>query len=394
VTSTAPEPLAEPPAELPAGVTARIVRTLAGWLEPPDPDRAQVSTRDWRASDWALLPRVVSMHGLTAHLLEPVIDAGLAGVLPASVRSWLVADDARITERLRRMHAELAAILAAANRAGIEVMPLKGALLTTRAGACRRSMADLDLLVRATDREPIGRILKSLGYRREVEAAPRPTHDVYLDPGGGRVVSYDGEHPDNPRRVEVLVEVLRHLWGWTEDDQLTQSLWAGARTAAVVGEPACVPTPGALVAHLAIHASSDLLVGRGRLVQWLDLAAEVPAAGDLAQLPHPALAYPALRLAARAMPATMAGLDIGPLEALVPRRLARWAASVPFDRRAGLTDRSTPGRPDSMAARWRRWRPEPWRLAVAYGDRSLPVALGQHGLTIARRLAARRGASG
>jgi hypothetical protein len=271
-------------------------------------------------------------------------------------------------------------------------MPLKGALLTNRPGSRRRSMADLDLLVHPADRLAMGRLIESLGYRPEPEAAPRPTHDVYVDPGGGRIVSYVGEHPDNPRRIEVHVEVLRHLWGWTDDDRLTPALWAGARTDSVVGEPACVPSPDTLVAHLAIHASSDLLVGRGRLVQWLDIATEAAAAGvDPAGLPHPSLAYPALRLATRALPRTMAGIDLAGLEANVPRRLSRWAAMVPLDRRAGLTDRSTPGRPDSLAARWRRWRPEPWRLAVAYGDRPLPVALGRHGLTIVRLLAHRRG---
>jgi hypothetical protein len=380
---------ARPPAPLPRGVTARLTRTLAAWLDPPDPDRAGDRTRGWGPDEWAALPRVVLMHGLSSHLAHPAVADRLATVLPPSIRSWLVADDERIRVRLGRLHGELATILRAAHRSGIAVMPLKGALLTTRPGSRRRSMADLDLLVHAADRVAMGRLLESLGYRLEPERAPRPTHDVYVDAGGGRVVSFTDEHPDNPRRVEVHVEVLRHLWGWAEDDQLTPALWSDARTATVLGEPACVPAPAALVAHLTIHASSDLLVGRGRLVQWLDVASEAGAGGNLAALPHPALAYPALALAGRAMPATMAGVDLRCLEAMVPARLARWAATVTLDRRAGLTDRSTPGRPDAMAARWQRWRPEPWRLAVAHGDRPLALALGLHGLTIARRLVAR-----
>jgi hypothetical protein len=390
VTAASPEP----PRPLRHDVTGRLVRLLAGWLEPPEPEAVRDAIRTWASTDWAALRRVVLMHGLSSHLADPGMADHLAGALPSDVRSWLAAEDERIVLRLRRMHDELAAILRAADAAGIEVMPLKGALLTSRPGSRRRSMADLDLLVHATDREPLGRVLVSLGYRLEPEPAPRPTHDVYVDPGGGRIVSYSGEHPDNPRRVEVHVEVLRHLWGWTDDDQLTPALWEGARTDSVVGEPARIPTPDALLAHLAIHASSDLLVGRGRLVQWLDLADNVGVAGDPADLPHPSLAYPALRLATRAMPRSMAAVDLGGIEAGVPPRLARWATTVSFDRRAGLTDRSTPGRPDSMAARWRRWRPEPWRLAVAYGDRPLPVALARHGLTIARLLAGRMGRSG
>ncbi len=379
----------DPPPALPRKLIGRLVRVLAGWLDPPDPAAVREATRGWGPTDWTALPRVLLMHGLSSHLAVPATDDRLAAVLPPDVRSWLLADDQRIASRVARMHGELATILRAAQAAGIEVMPLKGALLTSRPGARRRSMADLDLLVQPADRETIGRVLVSLGYRLEPEAAPRPTHDVYIDPGGGRIVSYAGEHPDNPRRVEVHVEVLRHLWGWTDDDQLTLALWAGARTDSVVGEPARVPSPDALLAHLAIHASSDLLVGRGRLVQWLDLADAAAEAGDPANLPHPALAYPALRLAARAMPLTMAGVDLSGLEDKVPQRLARWAATVALDPRAGLTDRSTPGQPDSIAARWQRWRPEPWRLAVAYGDRPLPIAVARHGLTIMRLLAGR-----
>ena len=75
-------------------------------------------------------------------------------------------------------------------------------------------MADLDLLVHPADRAGMGALLVGLGYRHDPEANPHPTHDVFLDPGGGRIVSSTGEHPDNPRRVEVHVEVKRHLWGW------------------------------------------------------------------------------------------------------------------------------------------------------------------------------------
>ena len=211
------------------------------------------------------------------------------------------------------MHEELAAILAAAAAAGIEVMPLKGAILTTLPGTdpARRPMADLDLLVHPGDREPLAAVLTGLGYRREHDDAPHPTHDVFLDPGGGRVAAHDGEHPDNPRRVEVHVEVKRHLWGWATDDDLTDDALARrpcvARSSA---SPRRSPDRRALLAHLAIHATSDLLVGRGRLVQWLDLGSVAPVRSrGSTRLPHPRVAYPSLRLAARALPRAMAAAE-------------------------------------------------------------------------------------
>ena len=36
------------------------------------------------------------------------------------------------------------------------------------------------------------------------------THDVFLDPSGARAPAYDGEHPDNPRRVEKALTLSRY----------------------------------------------------------------------------------------------------------------------------------------------------------------------------------------
>lgn len=369
-----------------------IIRVLATWLEAPDPAEVRAVVERWSAATWPAFQRVATMHGLAPHLARTASSSGLVELLPTDVMAWLTEQDRRNTARLDRLHDDLAAILAAAATAGLEVMPLKGALLTTfpDTDPYRRPMADLDLLVRPPDRGAAGAVLGSLGYRHEPEHHARPTHDVFIDPGGGRVVSPDGEHPDNPRRVEIHTEVKRHLWAWVDDDDLTALLWAGSRRGAVLGRPATLPRDEALAAHLVIHASSDLLVGRGRLVQWLDLG-RFAAGVTPRDLPHPRLAYPSLRLAARALPATMRGLDLTGLEAGLPRRLLQWTTTVPLDSRCGLTAGRPPTEPAGVGARWERWRPDPWRLAVAYGDAPLPVALARHAGTMATRIRARGG---
>ena len=375
-------------------VADRLTRELAGWLEGP-PTEAAAVVAGWGPDTWSAFRRVVTWHGLAAHLDLVLPGSAIAASVPLATFDWLAGQAALNATRIDRMHDELAAILAAAAAAGIEVMPLKGAILTTRPGveAGRRPMADLDLLVRPGDRVAIGALLVGLGYAREPEDAPHPTHDVFLDPGGGRVVSRAGEHPDNPRRVEVHVEVKRHLWGWAIDDDLTEAMWRGARQGEVLGQAAMLPRPADLLAHLAIHATSDLLVGRGRLVQWLDLAAVAPEVGlgDVGGVSHPRIAYPSLRLAQRAQPRAMAAdlVDLAALEKVVPARLARWAGTVPFDRRCGLTSGRPPDAPASIAARWERWRPERWRLDVAYGDVALPAALARYAGTVIGRVRGR-----
>ena len=387
---TVEEPSVE---ELPVGVADAITRELARWLEGPEPDAAAARLRAWDARTWAGLRRAIAMHGLAPHIIRSIPQATTERLLPPDVRAWLIEQDARNEQRLRRLHDELAAILGAAFGAGIEVMPLKGALLTGRGDAdpYRRPMSDLDLLVRPVDAAAAAAILVELGYRRVAERSRRPTHDVFVGPDGGRRVSADGEHPDNPRRVELHTGVKRHLWGWTdqEDDALTAALWASTTRADVVGRPATIPRPVAFAAHLALHASSDLLAGRGRLVQWLDLASVSDSLEpELGSLPHAQQAFPAIALAARAQPRNLA-LDLGTLRASVPARLVRWAATVPLDHRAGLTTGRSPDHPDGWAERWQRWRPDPWRLSAAYGDGVLPMLVGRHAVTVARRL--RRG---
>jgi hypothetical protein len=375
------------------GLVSRLTGELAGWLGGPPDDRSDELAR-WGPDDWTAFRRVVTFQGLAPHLARILPPSPVAAIVQPATLDWLAGQADQNARRIGRMHEELAAILAAAAAADIEVMPLKGAILTTLPGTDatrRRPMADLDLLVHPGDREPLAAVLTGLGYAPEHGDAPHPTHDVFLDPGGGQVAAHEGEHPDNPRRVEVHVEVKRHLWGWTTDDDLTDTLWRGSARGEILGQPASLPEPRALLAHLAIHATSDLLVGRGRLVQWLDLGSVAPVVTGFDSLPHPRVAYPSLRLAARALPGAMAGAqtELAALERSVPPRLARWAAAVTLDTHCGLTTGRPPDAPAGLGARWERWRPERWRLDVAYGDVGLPIALTRYARTLIARTVGR-----
>ncbi|MEW5991367.1 MAG: nucleotidyltransferase family protein [Chloroflexota bacterium] len=384
------------PHRVPHDLVDPLLRELGGWLE----GAAGMGIDAGRLTDGRVAPalrRLVAAHGLTPFLVRDRAAAVVVAALPDDLRAWLAVQDDRNRRRIERLLEELGAALRALAAAGLPVMPLKGAILATRPGSdpFRRPMADLDLLVRPADLEPARATLTTLGYRPRPDRTRRPTHDTFELPGNEVVVSVDGEHPDNPRRIELHTEVRRHLWTWVDDDELTGYLWAGAVEATILGQPAILPSAPGLAAHLAIHATSDLLLGRGRLLQWLDLAEVVGGWGEaqagLATTPHPRLAYPALRLASRRLasrfptwigggPDGLEGPDgLAALEARVPMLLARWAARVPLDTRAGLgAGRSDPADTASLGDRWNRWAPYRWRLAVAHGDAPLPVAAVRH----------------
>ena len=410
------------PYQVPGGLADPLIRELGSWLEGVTLTDAAPAGPAPDARAGIALRRLITAHGLAPFLVrDPVAAAAVdasASRVPGDLRGWLEMEDERNRLRIARLLDELGAALRVFAAAGLPVMPLKGAILATRPAAdpFRRPMADLDLLVRPGDRDAARATLTSLGYRRRPERNRRPTHDTFELPDNDRVVTVDGEHPDNPRRIELHSEVRRHLWAWTTDDDLTSLLWAGATEGTVLGEPAILPLAPAFAAHLAIHATSDLLLARGRLIQWLDLAevaggspdlaggspgvaAGSPgvAAGspgiDLSRAPHPRLVYPALRLAARRLagrrpPTAMPTLDaldaLDVIAARVPDRLVRWAGSVPLDTRAGLqAGRHAPGDISTLGARWTRWAPYRWRLVVAHGDVPLPLAALRHAARLA-----------
>jgi hypothetical protein len=362
----------------------RAMAVALALLDGAPGQRIEQLTLDWTDGRYRDLERLLVAHGLNPWLWQEVGGERLSRVLPAPTVQRIASQHRANAERIDALHHDLARILRAATAAGIEAMPLKGALLTTRNDEQRhrRPMADLDLLVRPADRHAMDQLLVRLGYRHQPENNPRPTHETYLNPGAAGVVT-DGEHADNPRRVEVHTEVMRHLWGWIDDDEVTPALWRRAATGTVVGERALIPADADLVAHLAVHASSDLLVGRGRLVQWLDFGALSETLGAvLSGLPHPALAFPSIGLAYRALP-QLSDIDPRVIYGQVPRRLVRWVEGVPLDDRSGLAMPGPLPLPSSWRARWQRWAPYRWRMAVAYGDVALPVGLARHAQMLA-----------
>ena len=232
---------------------------------------------------------------------------------------------------------DLAEILRACEQEQIAVMPLKGSLLATLyyAEPGLRPMNDLDLLVRPADEQRMLRLLARLRYQL---IARSQKHLLLARPEShGPVVSYTGEHPDNPRSLDLHTQLAEYFWGIRYD--LTEEAWADSAPGRLQGGAARVLGPATLLHHLAIHASSDALARRLRLLHLADIALVAgkldPADWDrivagAQRRGEQRLVYPALLLTSRYYPVVPAAV-LHALRSGVPQALLQQLDSTSLD---------------------------------------------------------------
>ncbi|NJN97074.1 MAG: nucleotidyltransferase family protein [Anaerolineales bacterium] len=297
-----------------------LCATLAAWLNAAAPQNPH-----WSAADWQTFQFASRVHGVA-----PLLQAKLTAVpwLDESTRGWLDEQAQLNGQRLARMQAELQEILALFNRRQIPLLPLKGSILAPvyyrHPGL--RSMADLDVLVRPDDFAASASLLAELGYQQETV---HWKHTEFCKPDNRRVVSTAGEHPDNPRKLELHRHCRETFGGPTVE--LTGLMWANAAPGTLLGQPALLPRPEALWLHLLVHATYHIWQGKGRLIHLYDLALLTPHLNA----PHPWLdkvearfTYPALVLLQKYFPAAVADSLLAAQRTRVSASFHAWANSL------------------------------------------------------------------
>jgi len=406
---------AEPWTTLPLPATRALLAEVVGWLRARDRERLLRAVAGWPPPTQRALRHLLTTQGLAplvADLLDPAGGAGSVGPVPDAALetvAWLAGQLAQSRSRADRFADDLSALLAGAAAAGIPVLPMKGALIafTRYREPGLRPMADLDLLVRPDDEAGLGEVLQRLGYRDT--SGPEAGHGIYRRPDD-RVVSLDGTHPDNPRAVEVHTKLRRSVWYDRGGVDVARDLWAGARSATLLGQPALVPSDEALLVSVASHATGHLLRGAGLLLHWVDVATlagggaphddpggrdGAPSAGNGAPLAgngRAAWTYPPVALAARAFPSAPLDALRAALAPAVGAGLVRLADRAPLDDRAGLNLRGVHlVRLGWLGARWQRWRPSPWLVRLAEPHHPYPLAYAAYLRGVAARGVRRAG---
>ncbi|MCA9977893.1 MAG: nucleotidyltransferase family protein [Anaerolineales bacterium] len=353
----------------------RMLGELVSWLQLREPEQLRQNMAAWDTADWQTMQLAILMQGVGPYLHVTLPETAVYPQLPPFLQTWLAEQYDMNRQRLQRMRAELAEIVQQTRQAGIPLMPLKGSILAWQyyPQPWLRPMADLDILIRPADRQGMIAILQRLGYCFDPgDSNEHAQHMVFKNPGAA-VVSLSGEHPDNPRPVEVHWALRKGAWGDISSCDFTEQMWA---TATETAEGTWQPTVTVLAEYVAFHASYHLLFRSGRLIHLLDLAL---LSGELRPFTptYPNWMYPALQLTARALP-HLFHFDLTPLRALTHPRVVAWADDVPLDGRCGLSSALPPHLVPRARLHWNRWWPSVWRLRLGYYHLPLPLAYAQH----------------
>lgn len=272
----------------------------------------------------AYLPVLAEGHGvaaLVAERLGPSLPPGPAATLADAAK--------RTRARGLRLAADRDALSAALVAASVPFAALKWAALAGRlyGEAALRPAADLDLWVPEGSCPGADRVLRRQGY---VAGDVTWKHRVYIRPDNRAVVDPRGEHPDNPRPVELHAQLRESFRGLA----LTLALDD------VVGLPDTQLSDATHLLHLAAHATVDALSRRLRLIQLVDLARLAAALDEsvwpelVARAANPDAArfiWPAVMLARRELGAAVPYDVLEGLGVHVKAALAEWLSAAELD---------------------------------------------------------------
>jgi hypothetical protein len=316
----------------------RYSRAVIGWATAPAPTALAEQVAGWDDAAWEAARWAIQVHGVGPLLHRATASWPEAGALHPRLRDYLAQQHQRSAERVALLLGELAEVLVACRDAGIMALPLKGSLLATHyyPEPGLRPMNDLDVLVRPADEPRLLLVLGSLGYQ---PVARSWKHLMLSRPAGrGPLVDWDGEHPGNPRSFDLHTRICEQFWGLKHD--LTNVAWAESDPGALLGAEAQLLRPGALLYHLAVHASSDAIARRIRLLHLHDIALVARALGEdgwrqildwTRQQREQRLVYPALAFVGRYYGAAPEDI-LRELRAGVPPVLLRYLDSSELDR--------------------------------------------------------------
>lgn len=243
-----------PPPKALQDALRKTTETLAHELAQPTD-----SAPEWSDFEWQIARAAAAIHGVS-----PLLSGALRWQGPAEWRQFLVQQKAQTAARHARIEELLRLIDTSAGAEGVCAVALKGAELHAMGlyAPGERPMADVDLLVRAADKERTTRLLQSLGFHEYFTSS---RHSAFKRDDHAVPWSL-GEHADNGLKVELHEHIREALPLDTADI----SEWIFP----IPPRPGLNPYPSraALMRHLLLHAAGAMANRALRLLQLNDLA--------------------------------------------------------------------------------------------------------------------------
>ena len=320
-----------------AASRVRIAEQVLGWWREPDVDRFEAETEDWGDTQWTFARFAVQAHGIGPWLHQRLDPEAVRQPRAAGFLEYLARCAALNRARYALWRFELERVLAAAGRASIPLIALKGAALmpVLWAEPELRPTSDIDLLAQPADRHALDAALADLGWTLHGEV---PRHRTfYLTRLGLAPRSEIGEHPEQPLRLEIHEHARQTFLGLDHD--ATIALRQGATLVTVGAATLWMPSAAALFEHVLMHTAFDLAKRLTRFIKLEDLRllATRLSGDDWSRLVAHAHAS---RLSPFALaPLVMADRYLGPiapdavirdLEAATPRALATSLRRTPL----------------------------------------------------------------
>jgi Uncharacterised nucleotidyltransferase len=236
------------------GTLRKITERLAGELARPTP-----VAPDWSPSEWRVARAVAVIH-----CVSPLLAGSLRWAGPAQWREFLAGQKAHVAARHLRIQELLDQIDARCSQKRIAVVGLKGAALHTMGFYCagERPMADVDLLVHASDRSGAAHVLQSLGFS---ESFANWKHGVFV-PKICSLYTGLGEHTDNYLKIELHTRIAEMLPLRITD--VTEAVYPRSPKPGVNA----YPSRAALMIHLLIHAAGAMAYRALKLLHLHDIA--------------------------------------------------------------------------------------------------------------------------
>ena len=216
------------------------------------------ATPAWSDLEWQLASAAAVAHGVS-----PLLWKHSSWTQPRW-QKFLEAQHEHVALRHARIAALLEQIDTLARAAGVATTPLKGAALHALGihAPGDRPMADIDLLVDERDVEAAAGLMRAIGY---VPSFDSWRHRVFK-PATGTPPAVLGEHRDTPINIELHTRIRERLPVTVVD--ITDRILP--RQSEPGSHP--YPSPGALLAHLLLHAAGNICGRSLRLMHLHDIA--------------------------------------------------------------------------------------------------------------------------